>query len=71
MFQEPAMAATGAATKARIELDRAARIVLSERDTLRVMELLENPPEPPPALMNAARRRAARTTAADSSKKVK
>ncbi len=32
------------------------RIVLSERDTARVLELLENPPEPTPALMAAARR---------------
>ena len=42
-------------------LDRAERIVLSERDSVRVVDLLENPPKPPPALMSAARRRAART----------
>lgn len=45
---------------ARDAVDRAERIVLSERDTLRVLELLENPPEPTPALLAAARRRAAR-----------
>ena len=38
-------------------VDRAERIVLSERDTVRVLELLENPPKPTPALMAAARRR--------------
>ncbi len=31
------------------------RIVLSERDTVRVLELLENPPKPPAALLAAAR----------------
>jgi uncharacterized protein (DUF1778 family) len=46
---------------ARDVVDRAERIVLSERDTVRVLELLENPPEPTPALLAAARRRAART----------
>lgn len=46
---------------ARDVVDRADRIVLSERDTARVLELLENPPEPTPALMAAARRRTART----------
>lgn len=40
---------------------RAERIVLSERDSARVLTLLEDPPEPTPALMEAARRRAART----------
>lgn len=45
---------------ARDVVDRAERIVLSERDTLRVAELLENPPKPTPALLAAARRRAAR-----------
>jgi uncharacterized protein (DUF1778 family) len=45
---------------ARDVVDRAERIVLSERDTVRVLELLENPPEPTPALLAAARRRAAR-----------
>jgi uncharacterized protein (DUF1778 family) len=46
---------------ARDVVDRAERIVLSERDTVRVLELLENPPKPSPALMAAARRRVART----------
>ena len=41
-------------------LERAERIVLTERDTLRVLELLDNPPEPTPALLAAARRRASR-----------
>ncbi len=45
---------------AREVVDRAERIHLSERDSLRVLELLENPPKPTPALMAAARRRAAR-----------
>jgi uncharacterized protein (DUF1778 family) len=45
---------------AREVVDRAERIVLGERDTLRVLELLENPPKPTPALRAAARRRAAR-----------
>ena len=45
---------------ARAVVDRAERIVLSERDTARVLELLENPPKPTPALLAAARRRAAR-----------
>ncbi|OYV75213.1 MAG: hypothetical protein B7Z66_13760 [Chromatiales bacterium 21-64-14] len=46
---------------ARDVVDRAERIVLSERDTARVLELLENPPKPTPALVAAARRRVART----------
>lgn len=45
---------------AREIVDQAERIVLSERDTERVLDLLENPPEPTPALMEAARRRVAR-----------
>ncbi|SDR30582.1 Uncharacterized conserved protein, DUF1778 family [Rhizobiales bacterium GAS113] len=45
---------------AREVVDRAERIVLGERDTMRVIELLENPPKPLPALMAAARRRATR-----------
>jgi len=47
-------------TAARDVVDRAERIVLTERDTVRVLELLENPPKPDPALMAAARRRRAR-----------
>jgi uncharacterized protein (DUF1778 family) len=42
---------------AREIVDRADRIVLSERDTVRVLKLLENPPKPTPALLAAARRR--------------
>ncbi len=45
---------------ARNVVDRAERIVLSERDSERVLKLLENPPKPTPALIAAARRRAAR-----------
>jgi uncharacterized protein (DUF1778 family) len=36
-------------------VDRNERIVLSERDTARVLELLENPPKPTAALLEAAR----------------
>jgi uncharacterized protein (DUF1778 family) len=43
---------------ARDVVDRAERIVLSERDTKRVLDLLENPPKPTKALLAAARRRA-------------
>lgn len=46
---------------AREVVQRAERIMLSERDTVRVLELLERPPEPTPALMEAARRRVAGT----------
>ena len=46
---------------ARAVVDRAERIVLSERDTVRVLELLEDPPKPTPALIAVARRRVART----------
>jgi uncharacterized protein (DUF1778 family) len=42
---------------AREAVDRAERIVLSERDSVRVLDLLENPPKPTPALLAAARRR--------------
>ena len=42
---------------AREVVDRAERIVLSKRDTKRVLALLENPPKPTPALLAAARRR--------------
>lgn len=48
---------------ARQIVDRAERIVLSKRDTVRVLMLLENPPEPTPALMDAARRPAIRDAA--------
>jgi uncharacterized protein (DUF1778 family) len=45
---------------AREVVDRAERIVLSERDSLRVLDLLEHPPHPTPALLAAARRRVER-----------
>jgi uncharacterized protein (DUF1778 family) len=45
---------------ARATVDRAERIVLSQRDSVRVLELLENPPKPSRALIAAAKRRAAR-----------
>jgi uncharacterized protein (DUF1778 family) len=45
---------------AREVIDRAERIVLSDRDTERVLKLLESPPKPTPALLAAARRRCAR-----------
>jgi uncharacterized protein (DUF1778 family) len=44
---------------AREVVDRAERIVLSDRDTERVLKLLENPPKPTRALLAAARRRLA------------
>lgn len=40
---------------AREVVERNERIVLSERDTLRVLELLESPPKPTAALLAAAR----------------
>jgi len=43
---------------AREVVDRAERIVLSERDSARVLKLLEKPPRPTKALLAAARRRA-------------
>ena len=46
---------------ARAAMERAERIVLSQRDSERVMALLENPPAPATALKEAARRRAARS----------
>ena len=46
---------------ARDIVDRSERIRLSERDSARVLELLENPPRPTAALLAAARRRVART----------
>jgi uncharacterized protein (DUF1778 family) len=41
----------------RTQLDRAERIVLSKRDTMRVLKRLKNPPRPTPALLAAVRRR--------------
>ena len=46
---------------ARAVMDQAERIVLSQRDSERVLALLENPPKPTPALKEAARRRSVRT----------
>ena len=46
---------------ARAVMEQADRIVLSQRDSERVLALLENPPKPPPALKEAARRRSVRT----------
>lgn len=43
---------------ARQIVAREERIVLSERDTARVLTLLESPPKPTAALLAAARRRA-------------
>lgn len=45
---------------ARELVDRSERIVLSERDTAHVLDLLENPPKPTRALLDAAKRRRAR-----------
>jgi uncharacterized protein (DUF1778 family) len=45
---------------ARDVVESAERISLSERDSLRVLDLLENPPASTPALLAAARRRIAR-----------
>lgn len=39
-------------------VDRPERIVLSERDTARILKLLERPPKPTAPLLAAARRRA-------------
>ena len=36
-------------------IDKAERLVLSERDSLRVLDLLENPPKPNERLLAAAR----------------
>lgn len=45
---------------AREVMERTERIVLSERDTKRILDLLENPPKPTPTLLAAAHRRAKR-----------
>ena len=51
---------------ARDVVEKAERISLSERDSLRVLDLLENPPAPTPALLAAARRRIAARLSASS-----
>jgi uncharacterized protein (DUF1778 family) len=43
---------------AREVVDRAERITLSQRDSARILKLLENPPKPTKALLSAARRKA-------------
>jgi uncharacterized protein (DUF1778 family) len=45
---------------ARDVVEQAERLSLSKRDSLRVLDLLENPPAPTPALLAAARRRIAK-----------
>lgn len=45
---------------ARELVDLSERLVLSERDSARVLDLLENPPKSMRALLNAARRRRSR-----------
>jgi uncharacterized protein (DUF1778 family) len=45
---------------ARKTVDRVERIVLSRRDSIRLLQLLEKPPRVTPALLAAARRRSAR-----------
>ena len=45
---------------AREVVERHERIVLSDRDSARVLALLDNPPTPSPALLAAARRHVAR-----------
>jgi uncharacterized protein (DUF1778 family) len=47
-------------------MDHPERIVLSDRDSKRVLKLLENPPKPTAALKAAARRRAIRNIEASS-----
>lgn len=46
---------------ARDVIDRSERIVLSERDSVRTLELLENPPKPTAAMIAAATRRSNRS----------
>jgi len=46
---------------ARQVVDQAERLLLSERDTERILALLESPPQPTPALLAAARRRLGRS----------
>ena len=42
---------------AKATIAGAEKLVLSERDSLRVLDLLENPPEPPERLIHAAKGR--------------
>ena len=41
--------------QAEADIKAAERVTLSERDSLRVLELLENPPSPPERLVRAAK----------------
>jgi uncharacterized protein (DUF1778 family) len=41
--------------RARAAIADAEKLILSERDSLRVLDLLENPPDPPERLVRAAR----------------
>jgi uncharacterized protein (DUF1778 family) len=41
--------------EARAVIDRAERVALSERDSVKVLDLLENPPKPTARLKRAAR----------------
>ncbi len=41
--------------EARAVIDRAERVVMSERDSLKVLDLLENPPKPTARLRRAAK----------------
>ena len=41
--------------EARAVIDRAERLALSERDSLKVLDLLEHPPKPTPRLKRAAK----------------
>jgi len=45
---------------AREVVENSERIRLSERDTVRILKLLENPPKPTPALLAAVHRRSTR-----------
>jgi uncharacterized protein (DUF1778 family) len=54
---------TTKAEKRLLAVARAERITLSERDSVRVLELLENPPKPSPDLVAAAGRHVRRNQA--------
>jgi uncharacterized protein (DUF1778 family) len=55
--EEKRLLATAAAYERLDATSFIMRTVLSERDSVRVLELLETPPKPTPALLAAARRR--------------
>ena len=61
--KRPALATAGMEKKPKAKSAKQTKIVLgdrpivlSERDTMRVLAFLENPPDPPPALVAAAQR---------------